>query len=68
MMKKRAKELLSSGEVTRVIGWKKNEFDYEPLYLNVLDSDGNVVEEKIVISNKETSDNEIYLDHTLLSR
>ena len=29
MMKKRAKELLSSGEVTRVIGWKKNEFDYD---------------------------------------
>ena len=29
MMKKRAKELLASGEVTRVIGWKKNEFDYD---------------------------------------
>lgn len=28
-MKKRAKELLLSGEVTRVIGWKKNEFDYD---------------------------------------
>ena len=28
-MKKRAKELLASGEVTRVIGWKKNEFDYD---------------------------------------
>lgn len=29
MMKTRAKELLASGEVTRVIGWKKNEFDYD---------------------------------------
>ena len=29
MMKARAKELLASGEVTRVIGWKKNEFDYD---------------------------------------
>ena len=28
-MKKIAKELLLSGEVTRVIGWKKNEFDYD---------------------------------------
>ena len=28
-MKKRAKELLASGEVARVIGWKKNEFDYD---------------------------------------
>lgn len=28
-MKKRAKELLLSGEVTRVIGWKRAEFDYD---------------------------------------
>ena len=28
-MKKIAKDLLLSGEVTRVIGWKKNEFDYD---------------------------------------
>ncbi len=29
MMKNRAKELLASGEVARVIGWKRNEFDYD---------------------------------------
>ena len=29
VMKKRAKELLLSGAVTRVAGWKRNEFDYD---------------------------------------
>ena len=29
MMKKRAVELLSNGTVTRVLGWKKGEFDYD---------------------------------------
>ena len=29
-MLERAKELLSSGEVARVIGWKKGEFFYDP--------------------------------------
>ncbi len=29
-MKERAKELLASGEVARVIGWKKGEFCYDP--------------------------------------
>ncbi|MBP3377285.1 MAG: 4Fe-4S dicluster domain-containing protein [Clostridia bacterium] len=30
MMKKRAIELLDSGDVTRIIGWKKGEFAYDP--------------------------------------
>jgi len=30
MMKKRAIELLDSGEVARIIGWKKGEFAYDP--------------------------------------
>ncbi len=29
MMKKRAIELMQSGEVSRVLGWKKGEFDYD---------------------------------------
>ena len=30
-MIERAKELLSSGEVARVIGWKKGEFEFDPV-------------------------------------
>ena len=30
-MLERAKELLSSGEVARVIGWKKGEFEFDPI-------------------------------------
>ena len=30
-MLERAKELLSSGEVARVIGWKKGEFEFDPV-------------------------------------
>ena len=30
-MIERAKELLSSGAVARVIGWKKGEFEFDPV-------------------------------------
>ena len=30
-MRERAKELLASGEVARVIGWKKGEFEFDPV-------------------------------------